>query len=50
MSSRRPITSISLFTEMLEDGKITEPEDQAEAFSVLSHRSRCACRSLVRIA
>jgi len=36
---KTPITSISLFTEMLEDGKITQPEDQAEAYSVLAQES-----------
>ncbi len=37
---KTPITSISLFTEMLEEGKLTDPEDQAEAFSVLGLESR----------
>jgi signal transduction histidine kinase len=33
---KTPITSISLFTEMLDEGKLTDPEEQAEAFSVLA--------------
>ena len=37
---KTPITSISLFTEMLEDGKLTSDEDQAEAFAVLGQESR----------
>jgi two-component system phosphate regulon sensor histidine kinase PhoR len=37
---KTPITSISLFTEMLEDGKLTTPADQTEAFSVLAQESR----------
>jgi len=37
---KTPITSISLFTEMLEDGKLTTPEDQHEAFGVLGQESR----------
>ncbi|MDJ0521389.1 MAG: HAMP domain-containing sensor histidine kinase [Planctomycetota bacterium] len=37
---KTPITSISLFTEMLEEGKLTDGEDQAEAFSVLGQESR----------
>lgn len=37
---KTPITSISLFTEMLEEGKLTDSEDQAEAYSVLGQESR----------
>lgn len=37
---KTPITSISLFTEMLEDGKLTAPDDQAEAFSVIGQEIR----------
>ena len=36
---KTPITSISLFTEMLDDGKITDPEDLTEAYSVLAQES-----------
>ena len=37
---KTPITSMLLFTEMLEEGKLTRPEDQEEAFSVLGQESR----------
>ncbi len=37
---KTPITSISLFTEMLEEGKLSSPDDQAEAFGVLGLESR----------
>jgi signal transduction histidine kinase len=36
---KTPITSISLFTEMLDDGKITDAEDLKEAYSVLALES-----------
>ncbi len=36
---KTPITSISLFAEMLQDGKIKKPEDCEEAYSVISAES-----------
>lgn len=32
---KTPITSIALFTEMLQDGKITRPDERTEAYEVL---------------
>ncbi len=46
---KTPITSISLFTEMLEDGKLTEPEDQKEAFAVIGQEIRRLQRIVVRM-
>ena len=37
---KTPITGISLFTEMLEGGKMTDPADQAEAYSILAAESQ----------
>ncbi len=37
---KTPITSISLFTEMLEEGKLMDAADQHEAFGVLGQESR----------
>ena len=46
---KTPITSISLFTEMLEDGKLTEPDDQKEAFSVIGLEIRRLQRIVTRM-
>jgi len=46
---KTPITSISLFTEMLDDGKLTDPEEQREAFSVLADESQRLQRIVARM-
>jgi two-component system phosphate regulon sensor histidine kinase PhoR len=46
---KTPITSISLFTEMLDEGKMTDPEEQAEAFSILATESQRLQRTVARM-
>lgn len=46
---KTPITSISLFTEMLDEGKMTDPEEQKEAFSVLAQESQRLQRTVARM-
>ncbi|MDF1700703.1 MAG: HAMP domain-containing sensor histidine kinase [Planctomycetota bacterium] len=46
---KTPITSISIFTEMLEDGKLTAPDDQAEAFAVIGQEIRRLQRIVMRM-
>jgi two-component system phosphate regulon sensor histidine kinase PhoR len=36
---KTPITSISMFTEMLQDGKLDAPDDRAEAYGVLAQEA-----------
>jgi two-component system phosphate regulon sensor histidine kinase PhoR len=46
---KTPITSMLLFTEMLEEGKLTDPQEQAEAFGVLGQESRRLRRIVTRM-
>ncbi|MHC5012492.1 MAG: sensor histidine kinase, partial [Planctomycetota bacterium] len=36
---KTPLTSIAIFTEMLQEGKLDDPEDQAEGLSILAQES-----------
>lgn len=46
---KTPITSISLFTEMLDAGSITDADEQAEAFSVLHDEAQRLQRIVMRM-
>ena len=46
---KTPITSISLFAEMLQDGKIKTPDDQTEAYSVIAGESERLQRIVSRM-
>ena len=46
---KTPLTSISLFTEMLQEGKLTSPEDQQEGFDILAQESERLQRVVKRM-
>jgi two-component system phosphate regulon sensor histidine kinase PhoR len=46
---KTPLTSISLFTEMLQEGKLTSPEDQQEGFDILAQESQRLQRVVKRM-
>jgi two-component system phosphate regulon sensor histidine kinase PhoR len=46
---KTPITSIAIFTEMFQDGKLTDPEDQREGYAILAQESERLQRIVARM-